>query len=172
LGDLPKVKTTAGMMFHGEGGPLLPRRPVMAVRRTLGRNHTTQSAHAPPGNPTGPGNEVDGKYHCLSVAVSLHPLSLSSISLCGFHGQAPAPMAESTGLISSRPRGPWWAGAPIHELPSMRTPSRSRQMRIFVGGEIADRWGPHSSDSPSSARARVQMTEVAHRSAQPGSWRG
>jgi hypothetical protein len=23
-------------MFHGEGGPLLPRRPVMAVRRTLG----------------------------------------------------------------------------------------------------------------------------------------
>jgi hypothetical protein len=105
LGDLPKVKTTARMMFHGEGGPLLPRRPVMAVRRTLGRNHTTQSAHAPPVNWTGLWNEVDGKHHRLSVAASLHPHSLSSVSLCGFHGQAPAPMAESTELISSRPRG-------------------------------------------------------------------
>jgi hypothetical protein len=69
----------------------------MAVRRALGRNHTTQSAHAPPANPTGPGNEVDGKHRCLSAAASLHPHSLSSISLCGFRGQALAPMAESTG---------------------------------------------------------------------------
>jgi hypothetical protein len=42
LGDLPKVKTTARMMFHGEGGSLLPQRPVMAVRQTLG----TKSHHA------------------------------------------------------------------------------------------------------------------------------
>jgi hypothetical protein len=69
----------------------------MAVRRALGRNHTAQSAHAPPANPTGLGNEVDGKHHCLAAAASLHPHSLSSISLCCFRGQALALMAESTG---------------------------------------------------------------------------
>jgi hypothetical protein len=151
------------MMFHGEGGPLLPRRPVMAVRRTLGANHTTQSAHAPPVNRTGLWNEVDGKHRRLSVAVSLHPHSLSSVSLCGFHGQAPAPMVESTGLISSRPRGSRCTGAPIHELHAHTVSAAIPPGAVFVGGEIAANPGPLVSQRTRATRREVRsLTRGSH----------
>jgi hypothetical protein len=76
--------------------------------------------------------------------------SLLSVSYCGFHGQALAPMAESTGLISSRPRGSRCAGAPIHELHAHVISVVIPPGAVFVGGEIAANPGPTSQSTSAS----------------------
>jgi hypothetical protein len=83
---------------------------------TWGRIHSSQSAKVPPMTQTGLWNKTDDKYRRSCVAASFPPHSLSSLSHCGFHGQALATMAESSRLIGLRIHGIQRVGAPSHEL--------------------------------------------------------
>jgi hypothetical protein len=125
LGHLPESKRTAEVVGHSDGGPQLLRRSERIVQRPTAMN----SLHAVRQGSTGDQNWLAEQRRRRAPSFvcggESSPHSLLSVSLCGFRGQALAPMAESTGLISSRPRGSRWAGAPSHGRMTARPPLRS-----------------------------------------------